>query len=62
MKVVDAVVFSIDPSHWDAIERAVEEPTEFRLFDGSHEIRGKFLRLEKRPRVVCEVEEESWIQ
>lgn len=38
------------------------EPIRFELTNGVCVIQGKLLRLDERPRVVCEIEEEWMIQ
>ena len=62
MAQLGLVVFSIEPSHWDSIERdADEDRLQFQLFDGAHGLRGNLLRLLERPQVEGEVKEEWWV-
>ena len=64
---INTVAFDLEPAHWDCLDRSSNvgpgvEPIRFELTNGVCVIQGKLLRLDERPRVVCEIEEEWMIQ
>ena len=63
MGLIRTVAFDISPEQWDSLERGeVREPVQFELSNGIHEMSGELLRLLDRPRVLCRVDEDQWIQ